>query len=126
MFNKIKNENRALTNILNETNDKMNDIKQTFRQLNEQETIVIQKRNEILKERNMLKKKLKKAKIVNEYLIARDNISASKIASESNTRQFLIELQESIYSMTSSAVIKSAKILNSIVFENNKDNDFNV
>jgi hypothetical protein len=72
MFDKIKNENRALTNVLNETNDKMNDIKQTFRQLNEQETIVIQKRNEILEERDMLKKKLKKARIVNEYLIARD------------------------------------------------------
>jgi small-conductance mechanosensitive channel len=126
MFDKIRNENRALTNVLNETNDKMNDIKQTFRQLNEQETIVIQKRNEILKKRDMLKKKLKKARIVNEYLIARDNISASEIASESNTRQFLIELQESIYSMTSSAVIKSVKISNSIVFENNKDNDFNV
>jgi GTP-sensing pleiotropic transcriptional regulator CodY len=136
-FKKIKNENRALTKILNEINDKFNNIKQIFRDLNEQETIImqerdeiLQERNQILKERDMLKKKLKKAKIVNEYLIAPQNISAFEIASElafePNSRQFSIESQESIYLMTLSAVIKSAKISNSLVFKNNKNNDFNV
>jgi predicted nuclease with TOPRIM domain len=126
MFDKIKNENRALTNVLNETNDKMNDIKQAFRQLNEQETSLIQKRNEIVEERDMLKKKLKKARTVNEYLIARDNVNTSTLASESEPRQSSIEPQEFTYSMTSppAAIIKSVKILDSLVYENNKNNDF--
>jgi oligoribonuclease NrnB/cAMP/cGMP phosphodiesterase (DHH superfamily) len=86
MFDKIKNENRALTNVLNETNHKINDIKQIFRQLNKQETIVIQKRNEMLEEKNMLKKKLKKARTINKFLIAQDNINISASESKSNFR----------------------------------------
>jgi uncharacterized membrane protein YgaE (UPF0421/DUF939 family) len=88
-FENLKNENRVLTDVLNETNDKINDIKQIFHDLNEQETIVIQERDEILQERNeileqrdTLKKELKKTRTVNEYLIDRDNT----FASESNFR----------------------------------------
>jgi uncharacterized coiled-coil DUF342 family protein len=75
-FENLKNENRVLTDVLNETNDKINDIKQIFRDLNEQETIMIQERDEMLQERNeileqrdTLKKELKKTRTVNEYLI---------------------------------------------------------
>jgi predicted RNase H-like nuclease (RuvC/YqgF family) len=94
-FEKLKNENRALTDVLNETNDKIQNMKQIFRDLNAQETIVIQKReeilqerNEILKQRDILKKKLEKTRTVNEYLITRDTTSASEsaLASESNLR----------------------------------------
>jgi hypothetical protein len=94
--------------------------------LNEQETFLIQKRNEIVKERDMLKKKLKKARTVNEYLIARDNVNISAFASELKSRQSSIKFQEFTYLMTSSsaAVIKSVKILDSLVYENNKNNDF--
>jgi hypothetical protein len=110
-------------------------MKQIFRDLNAQETIVIQKReeilqerNEILKQRDMLKKKLVKTRTVNEYLITRDITSASEsvFASESNLRQSSVESQKSTYSMTSSsaAVIKSVKISDSFVYENNKNNDF--
>jgi hypothetical protein len=94
MFDKIKNENRVLINVLNEINDKMNDIKKTFRQLNEQETVVIKKRNEILDEEDMLKKKLKKAQTVNKYLIARDNVNILAFTSESESRQSSIKSQE--------------------------------
>jgi hypothetical protein len=55
-FEKLKNENRALTDVLNETNDKIQDMKQIFRDLNAQGTIVIQKREEILQERNEILK----------------------------------------------------------------------
>jgi hypothetical protein len=132
-FENLKNENRVLNDVLNETNDKINDIKQIFRNLNEQETIVIQERdemlqerNEILKQRDTLKKELKKTRTVNEYFIDRDNTSTS----ESNLRQSLVESQRSAYSVdhsiTSSSVvfIKSVKISNFLVYENNKNNDF--
>jgi hypothetical protein len=69
-------------------------MKQIFQDLNAQETIVIQKKEEILQERNkirkqrdILKKKLEKTRSVNEYFITRDTTSTS----ESNLRQLLIE-----------------------------------
>jgi endo-alpha-1,4-polygalactosaminidase (GH114 family) len=135
-FEKLKNENRVLTNVLNETNDKIQDIKQIFRDLNAQETIVIQKKeeilqekNEILKQRDMLKKKLEKTRTVNEYFITREITSASEsaLAFKSNFRQLSVKSQKSTYSMTSSstAFIKLIKISDSLVYKNNKNKHFN-
>jgi hypothetical protein len=74
----------------------------------------------------MLEKKLQKAKTINKYFIDKSNDKDNTLTSELNFRQSLIESQEFMYSITSStAVVKSTKISDFLVFESNKNNDFN-